>query len=185
MDSKKIKALVVSGGFGALLFVVNFVFGATITYLTAFPGGSIIFTGFFIPFVFTIASLITKRFGTTTIIYGIYGLFSIPTVLLGPPGIYKVPLAILIGLSFDILLSLFKRKTYAFYIAQVGYSASLMFFLFGAMKLLNLPGVEEVQKALIPGMAVVLVLGFIGIAVGTVFFNKQLKNLSKVKALME
>ena len=120
-----------------------------------------------------------------TLIFGIYGLLSIPTVLLGPPGIYKFPLGILIGLSFDLLISLFKRKTFSFYIAQVGYSAALMFFLFGAMKLLNLPGVEKVQKALIPGMAVVLVLGFVGIFVGTVFFNKRLKNLSKVKALME
>ena len=185
MESRETKALVISGGFGALLFVVNFVFGATITYLTAFPGGSIIFTAFFIPFIFTIASLMTGRFGTVTIIFGIYSLLSIPTVLMGPPGFYKAPVGILVGLSFDVILSLFKRKMFAFYIAQIGYSASLMLFLFGAMKLLNLPGVEKVQKALIPGMAVVLILGVFGIAVGSIFFKKKLMNLSKVKQLME
>lgn len=178
------KALVVAGGMSALLFALNLATGSTLTIATGIPIASILVTGTFFGFFIVLTGIIAAEFGSLIILMTLYSAFAIPTVLLGPPGVYKVAVGFLMGIGFDVPILLLKRRRFSYYIGLLGAEVVGIPSLFAAFIALGLPGKEQFLK-LWPVVGIVaIVTGSLGIFLGQLIFDKKLKNLSQVKALM-
>ena len=178
------KALVVAGGMAALLFAINMALGAAVTMATGIPIASILVTGFFFGLFIMLTGTIAGKYGSLTVFMTLYSVFAIPTVLMGPPGIFKVGVGFAMGIGMDLGVALFKRRKISFYLGLIlaeVFGIPLFYWSFIA---LGLPGKEQFMKLWPAVGGIAIITGSIGIFVGQMLFDKRLKNLSQVKALM-
>lgn len=167
----------------ALMFVVDMTLGSWIIAITGIPGTSALINTLLNLFILTISLLVLRKFGTATIIYGLYGLIALPTALAGGgPGFWpKVPLSIISGLLFEIpvILTGFKKRGFAvgLILLALGYLLYVPVYY-----LMGVPELQQIKKILIPGIIAVIVLGAIGIWLGFLVYNK-IKNKSLVKQI--
>lgn len=167
--------LVLCGGFGAMLFVLNFLLGATLTYVFGVPGLSGLITGLTTGFILAIAVSSSPRFSTVTIVFTLYCILAIPTVLMGPPGIYKVLVGFFSGIAYDSLASLFRSRKIGNYLGWTAYTIVILALTYSAFVLLKLPELEKFQEAVLMLFFVFLLEGYAGTALGHLFFKKNLK----------
>jgi hypothetical protein len=180
----QIKHYIVSGIFAALTFAVAFLLGTGIILATGIPATGGILNIFAAVFVVTIGLKIVPKFGFATLTLAIMFTIAIPTVIGGPPGLYKVIDGIIIGLFMDTILIIGYRKKYSYFLAgSIGAIISILTLYF-ALIILELPGVEKLTpllKYLVPLQAIT---GFLGTWAGISIFKKRLKNISAIQRLM-
>jgi hypothetical protein len=180
----QIKHFVLAGVFGAMTFVVAFALGSGIILATGIPATGGLVNIFAAVLLMIIGIRIVPRFGFATLAMTIMFSIAIPTIIGGPPGVYKVVSGILIGLSFDIVASVLGRTRWAFVIAGSFASIISLLCVYFALLLLQLPGIERLEpllKFLIPVQAI---NGALGAIVANFLFEKRLKNISAIQRLM-
>lgn len=175
--------LVLSGGFGAMLFIVNFLLGATLTYLFGIPGLSGLITGLTSGFVIAIAASSSPRFSTVSIAFTLYCVLAIPTVLMGPPGVYKVVVGLFAGLAYDSLSTLFRNRKTAHYIGWVAYTSVILALTYFAYVWLKLPEIQKFQRLVFFLFFAFLIEGFVGTHLGHLFFRRHLQKNRIVQQL--
>ena len=178
------KALVVSGGMSALLFAVNIAIGSALTLAAGIPMASILITGIVFGFFVVLTGTIAREFGSLIVLMTLYSIFSIPTVLLGPPGIYKVAIGFLMGVGFDIPVLLLKRRRFSYYLGLLMAEVFGIPAFFVAFTAMGLPGKEQFLRLWPVLVVVAIATGSLGIFLGQLIFDRKLRNLSQVKALM-
>lgn len=171
------------GGFSAALFGLNFLLGATLSYATGIPGLSGLITGLTTGFLLAIAWLSLPYFGTATIVFTLYCVLAIPTVLMGPPGIYKVAVGLFSGLAYDIFALIIKNKKLHLLAGWTAYTVVILILTYLFFVLLNLPGIEKFEKMVIFLFAIFLIEGWIGTLFAKWFFNKHLSKLDLIQNL--
>lgn len=124
-----------------LLILLNF--GAGILAGVSVPGASGVITGFTVPFFLVLLDRTTQRFGMITVAWTIYSTIAIPMHLMGPPNVFKPLFGLLIGLAFDIPITLLKRKDHSYFVGLVSYTLSIVGMAYVAFAWLNLPGSEN------------------------------------------
>ncbi len=183
-DNWQIKHFIISGIFAALTFAVAFLLGTGIILATGIPATGGILNIFAAVFVVIIGLKIVPKFGFATLTLAIMFAIAIPTLIGGPPGLYKVINGVIIGLAMDIILFLGPKNKISYFLAgSIGAMISILSLYF-ALVLLNLPGVEKLTpllKYLVPLQAIT---GFLGVWAGLSIFNKRLKNISAIQRLM-
>jgi len=167
------KELVFAALMGALMFVLSFVLGSGLNVAIGNPAASGLISCLVQSILMTIAVLMTKRFGITTIMFLVYGILAIPTNMLGNlPGIIKVPFALSIGLVFDIVVHIFKYKKWSFF---AGFVVMYIFLVPATLVLylaLGMPGAEVLLKSAHYLFAIFLIESFIGIWLGMIIYGK-------------
>lgn len=181
--NKNKKLWVISGAFGGLLFAINFSLGALFTYATGTPGASGIVTGFTTGFVFFILMRMTKSFGAIGIAFTLYCLLATPTVLMGPPGPYKILIGLLCGLSFDAIIYILKFNKISFYLGFLTYVAVLSLGIYIAYTFLNLPDFDKFKKVMFIFLGIFTFEGWISGWLANKLFNNRLIKLSVVKKI--
>lgn len=179
--NKNLKLWVISGAFGGLLFAINFSLGALITYATGMPGASGIVTGLTTGFVFYILMRMTKTFGAIGIAFTLYCLLATPTVLMGPPGPYKILIGLCCGLSFDVILYFLRYKTISYFIGFLTYVSVLSLGIYLAYTLFNLADFNKVKNAMFIFLGIFTLEGWIAGWFARKLFENRLKKLSVVK----
>jgi len=178
------RAMVFSSALAALLYIVNFFSGQLLSIFFVVPGLSGIVTGFTVPLVLIIAYSITCRFGTITLVWTLYSTAAIPTALMGPPGLYKIIIGFSAGITFDLIILLFKGKKISYYIGFILYTFVMLvefvlIFTFFKMQVSNISLVAVLLITL-----VFIIEGLIAIRVGEKV-SLRLKKLQIVKDLIE
>jgi len=96
---------VVGAFFAAALFSLNYAIGAALTIATGTPGASGLVTGLTTALTMYLACYVLNRgWKAGVLVFGLYCLFAWPTVLMGPPGAYKILVGVVAGGLFGLVL---------------------------------------------------------------------------------
>jgi hypothetical protein len=175
------KELIVIGLMGALMFVASFVLGSALNVATGIPFASGITSMIIQPIALTIAVLLIRKFWVGTYMYLVYAILAIPTNMLGGvPGVWKIAVALPLGLVFDICMYLTKYKKFGLYISFIVMNLLLMPGYLAVYYLLNLPGYAQLIKIVPVSIVVFIIISMISIVVGLAIF----KRLEKKKAII-
>lgn len=167
--------------FAGILFAVNMSIGAILTYVTGTQGASGIVTGFFTGFIISLAALIVPiRHGGPFIfpimlLFGGYCVIAWPTVLMGPPGPYKIAVGIAAGAAYD-LCARFLPNRIRLHIAWVLFTIILLAGTLLFFHLLEFDGIVAFKKAVWFLFAIFTIEGLCMVFVATWLFKKRLKN---------
>jgi hypothetical protein len=133
---------------GVATWVVAASTGQLIVFATGVPASSSLLNGFLVPFCLVFGVLPSKSKFPVTIAFTVYGILATFTVLLGPPGPQKIPVALVAGLVTDLLIFLLRgqlkmRDTFAYCIAFAVWGSLLAVLARVVFELLDLPGKEQ------------------------------------------
>lgn len=175
---------VFAGITGALIFAFAFLLGSGIILATGIPATGGVANILVAVFFMTIAKHIKPKFGFATLSLAITFALAIPTIIGGPPGVYKIVVGILIGLTIDMTIFLFRNTNISYLIGcSLGAMVSIISIYF-AMIIMDFPGIDKLEplmKYLVPLQGV---NGIIGAFLGNKVFNSRLKSLPAIKKIM-
>ncbi len=180
--NQKIYAL--AGVMGGISFAGAYLFGSGLTIATGIPIMSATVNGFWVGLMISTTLLLLKkyRFIATSMML-IYGIAATFTVLLGPPGWYKIPIAIIMGLMWD-----FSYKLIPNLIGQIVGSILFMvvaiFLIVFALKLQESPAADKLMSALPYLLAVSVSTAVIGAIVGHTVIGKRISKLPIVQRII-
>jgi len=143
-------------------------------------------------FMYALAVLTIRQFGTGAVMGLIFGLLIVPLPTMGTPGFFpKVLLAGIMGLAADLTFLLFqKRERLAAMVCGGITQAIVGLALFGAAKTLGFPGIENLPKFLSSSIGLVIgdmaafLVGMLGGYFAWHTYNK-IKNTSVVKRIQK
>jgi len=184
LKSFSTKQLIFIALMGAILFVMDLAVSG-ISVAIGIPGaGGLLNTIFFVALA-TIGGRVIKKFGAFTMMALIYAILAVPNTTFGPPGLYKIPLALFIGLLADCIAAGFNYSNKSCYFSlPIANVLSIPLGLF-AMSYLGLPGAEELAKYLWLFMGLYLVESEIGAWIGIVIYNKKLNKVRIINQISE
>lgn len=98
--------------------------------------------------ILCVAYLRVRKFGAMTFMMLIYGIGQVSSTEFGPPGLYKVPITLTMGLIFDVIVYLWKRTDFSIPLATglASFSAPPQVLFYGT--LLGISGVEKLTPIL-------------------------------------
>lgn len=179
------KELAFIGLMGALMFALSFLFGSALNIATGNPAASGFITQIIQGIILTVAVLTTRKFGTATYMWLIYGILAIPTNMWGGlPGMYKVLISLATGLIFDTVIYLFRYKIKGLFVGCVTQYIVLVPLLLWFYTQLNIPGAEKVLKYWPIMIVIFFALFSFGIWVGLKIFNR-IKNKRTIKLITD
>ena len=185
MNKRKVLWLIT---LGVSVWVAAMATGQLIVLISGIPASSGVINGFLVPFLLVLGVQMVRSHWGVTISFTIYSLLSIPTVLLGPPGIHKLFVGCTAGLITDFIIFLLgKLKANAivkYSISFLFWGLSLAFLALLCYKLIDLPGKEKFFAAFV-AMALIFVIGsVVGSILATYYYKKrELENSALVKRL--
>jgi hypothetical protein len=178
------KHFVLAGMLSALTFAVAFVLGAGIILATGIPATGGIANIFVAVLILIIGVKLVPKFGFGILTLGLVFTFAIPTIIGGPPGIYKVINGLLIGATLDIVL-MFGRYSRTSHIIGGALGAMLSILsIYAALVLLNLPGAAKLAPLVLPLAVFQALMGSLAAWVGLLIFDRRLIKLEAVKRIM-
>jgi hypothetical protein len=164
------------------MFIVDLLIVAPINTISGVHGMGFLIDVIFINALVTVSAIILKRFFSMTLLSTLYGVLVIPTMIMGPPTPFKVILGVMIGITADIVIWIFRYKKIGFILGvaianaisyPVGYYIGL---------LLGVPGTEELGKVVWFLTLAVLLLGILGDWLGILLYNR-IKDKTLVRQL--
>ena len=180
----KTKDLVVCALFGALGFVLAFILGSAVIVATGTPAtGGILNIFITAVVVFVAINILREKFGSGTLICTVLSILAVPTVILGPPGLLKVLIGILFGLTFDSTLFSLKKMKFRFAISGASGVIVAFYLMYLMFILLDLPEAGKMHALLIPLTLVYAILGAAGSHTGFLIFDKKLKGKAFIKQM--
>ena len=182
----KTKDLVVCALFGTLGFVLAFIFGSGIIAITGIPATGGLLNIFITAIVVFIGiNILRGKFGSGALICAILSTLAVPTIIIGPPGIIKIIIGILFGLTFDIALFLFRKTKFRFAISGASGVIMAFYLMYLMFVLLDLPEAGKMQPLLLPLTAIYAILGAVGSHIGFLIYDKKLKDKAFIKQMQE
>ena len=182
----KTKDLVVCALFGALGFALAFILGSGVIAATGIPAtGGLLNIFITAVIVFIGINALQEKFGSGMLICAVLSILAVPTIIIGPPGIGKIIIGILFGLTFDIVLFLFKKTKFRFAISGASGVIVAFYLMYLMFVLLDLPEASKMQSLLAPLTAIYALLGASGSYIGFLIYDKKLKNKPFVKQMQE
>lgn len=155
-----------------LLFVIGFSIATGINAATGVPMMAGVVMVLIVGFLLSLYLRILRKPGVGTIIMTIYTTLAIPTMMFGPPGVYKVAIGFLVGLIIDIGLFLGRYKKWSYFlgfgIAGLLLAPIQLFF----MVLLGIPNAEKLVSLIVPLIVVFFVEALIGTWLGLYTYRK-------------
>lgn len=184
MKTLNLKDYILAAMFAALTFALAFLLGAGIILASGIPATGGIANIFVAVFILIIALKMVPKFAFGTLTLGLVFFFAIPTVIGGPPGMYKVVNGVLIGFTADFILLVGKRTKIAHIVAgSVGAVVSIVS-IYVAMLLMGLPGVDRLASLVWPLSALQAVLGAVAAWLAVTLFDRRLSHLASVRRIM-
>lgn len=179
-----LRSLTIAAGFGALMFFFNFIASTTMVTLTGIPGTGGVAVGVLLGYLIAILVMLVPRTGVITVAFLVFGILSVPTIVMGPPGLYKLgllPMAIIM----DACLALIKQRKAALYIGMsIGLVSGMIAFYY-LLLAMGFPAAERFGKYILPITAVLVAEVLLGIWLGILTYEKRLKKLKVVRQMQE
>jgi hypothetical protein len=181
----RLQDYILSGVFAALIFATAFLLGSGIIMATGIPATGGIANILAAVLVLVVGAHLVPKPGFGVLTMGLMFTLAIPTLIGGPPGAFKIANGILIGLVFDIVVILGQRGFWAYVAAGSLAAVTSITSIYAAMLLLGLPGAEKLQPLLLPLTIMQAITGAIGGWLGSMIYERRLKNLRFVRQLRD
>lgn len=182
------RLLYVACVFAAATFAASFVLGSGIT-LAFGPGTSGVATIIITTTLIVIGANIVDRRYYFTLTVTLFTVLAIPTTMFGPPGVHKILIGLVTGITYDFVWALCDRmsrlKRVALPLAAALSTAVSITLIYGLM-LLVFPehkGLGTLQKYLPYFILVYGVLGFLGALLGNWIYSTSISKLSALRIL--
>ncbi|GEM_PF-1419332 len=176
-----LRQLTIAAGFGALMFAIGFAISTPIQLITGTPGTGGLVSGIVLIILLVIGDKILQRFGYGTVSATTMAILSIPTLLFGAPGIYKVAVGFAGGLLWDASLLFLKRNRVGYTIAAIVAGTAILISMLFMLTALGLPGAEKMQSILLIMWVADAVLVVIGVQIALLLYDKKLGKLKVSK----
>jgi len=174
-------------GFGIASFIVAFVLGSFLTMTTGIPLIGGLLNGVLTAMVLTVGLVSTQFFGSATLMWLVFSVCASITTTLGPPGLYKVVIAVIAGIIWDIIYRMSKSTRWGLYLGAIVGSASIMFTLITALTMGfgkdAAQALERYKGAFYFILAANLLVTVIGVYLGDVIYRTRLANLQVFRNL--
>ena len=169
---------------GVALWLVNFAQAHVLTLVN--PALPAVLAGFTTPFFLAVSYIVTKRRFAITTTYVVFAGVASFNMVMGPPGVHKLLLALLSAGAYDIALILFPgTKNWRMFPAFAIYTAVSLATYVGAFVVLNLPGKDKLLTGLAAFAVIFFVEGLISTGVAILFYRKWLLTLETVRKWAE
>ena len=178
-----LKHFILSGVLAALIFALAFLLGAGIISATGIPATGGIANIFVAVFVLIIGMKVVPKFGFSTLTVGIVFTLAVPTIIGGPPGVYKPVNGILIGLVADITIYIGRYNRWSYILGGSLAAVTSIVSIYVAMVVLKLPGIEGLRPLLLPLSVMQAVLGALAAWGAVLVFERRLVQLNSVERL--
>ena len=179
------KSLIFCGLCGAALFGINFLPAQILTGLGGGAAIGAIWGAITAPFVLASVALITGRIGAVTMAYVVYSFFAIPSFVMGPPDPYKPLLALLAGMSYDIVMTVVGGvRVRGLFVGFTCFTAVSLFLYLQAFRILALPGSEKLEVSIYYFGIAFLLLGYLG-TITAIRVYKKLEGNPLIKSFGE
>lgn len=166
------------GGLGAVACAIAAALGTVLNIATGTPLAGGLLNGVIVSMVLTVGIMCVPRPFAATIMWLVFSLAAIPTLTMGPPGIYKVVPGIAGGLTWDIALWIGRWRRAPIIVGGAIGAAVLMLCLFASLQLLGLPGADRLAKVLPYLLPVNALLSALGIGLGIRLWKKRLSSMA-------
>lgn len=166
------KELIFIALLGALVFVLDFILVVGLEAVIGIPGVGLLIDTIILIAIAVVGAKIVPKFGVFTIWALIYSVLAIPTNIIGPPGIYKIVIGLVLGLLGDVILFLFRYKNLGYYLSLTIANVLTIPFLYFFLIKLGLPGASELKSAVVYFIPIVVVEGLLGAWIGIKLYNK-------------
>lgn len=172
MERNENKVYALAGVFGGVAVGGAFVLGSALATATGIPLMPAVVNGFWVGLVMAACSrfLIEYRWTGTAMMF-VYGATATFTLLLGPPGWHKIPIAILMGVAWDISL-LKSRNIFMYLIASVLFMGVGFALLMLAFWIQKSPAFDKMLAVLPLVVTISIVTMCIGSLIGVVVGNR-------------
>ncbi|MBN2095475.1 MAG: hypothetical protein JW727_05485 [Candidatus Aenigmarchaeota archaeon] len=175
--------LAVCALFGALVFAGAYLLGTGIIALTGIPATGSLLNMAYSLMVIIVGIKAVNKFGAATLILLVESALAIPTTIFGPPGMYKLAIALLVALPLDFLLEASKRSNISLYFAGAAGAALNTLLVWAFLSFLGLPGAEQLGAVLLPLAAASAILGLVGAYIGVWLFDNKLKKRAFIRQM--
>lgn len=182
-NSLSAKDLAICGAFGALILTMGFILGSAILMATGIPATGSLLNVIVAVFIASIGFKLVDKFGAGIVMLTIEGAISVPTLINGPPGLHKILLLFIVGLTADIILRATNRSNKGFYLMGLVAGMEIIGLIYLSLVILELPGAEKLHAIIIPLAAFSGLMGAVGAYLGVKLYDEKLKNLSVVQSL--
>jgi len=162
-------------------FSLAIILGRAVVKATGIPLTGGIINGIIVGIILTLGVKYVDKFGSATILWLLFASLSIPTDTLGPSGIYKLLVGFLAGISWDIFISVFRRKNIGYIVGGGFGSAIIVVSVFLAGVILNLPNTENLIESIVPLLIFNSALGSLSVYFGVLIHDKYLANFKFIK----
>jgi hypothetical protein len=179
---RDIRALTLCGGFGAISFVIMWGLGSILLMTTGLPLIGGLFSSIANAFTLIIGVCLVNRIGAATIISLTLGILTVPTLILGPPGIYKIPLTLLLGITFEVLsMAVGYRKKILPILVAITFTISvpIEYFIF---RTLGFPAADKLKNILEWVMLIYFFNSLLGSWLGLRFYESKVSKLQIVQS---
>lgn len=164
----------------AILFVLSFFIATAINAATGVPASAGLVMLFFASLLISIYISVLRKAGVVTIIMILHTTLSIPTMIFGPPGIYKVAVGIIYAIIIELFIFIGGYKQLPYYLGLSIAAATVPITEFLFMVLLGLPNAQNLAPLLGPLTAIFFVEGLVGTWVG-IYIYRKLKDKKIIK----
>jgi hypothetical protein len=179
----KTKELIFIAFVAAFMFVFDLMFVTLTDMITGIPGAGFLVDTLFVVALATISILILRKFWVFTLIAVIVCALAIPTNILGPPGVYKLAIGFFLGFLGDLFIFLFRYRRIGYVLSITLANICIFPVMFFALRLLGLPGAEELLKSLALLMVIALVEGIVGAIIGLWLYERRIKYWPIIKQI--
>jgi hypothetical protein len=181
-NNNKIYAL--AGVMGGISFAGAYLFGSGLTIATGIPIMSATVNGFWVGLIISTTLLMLKkyRFIATSMML-LYGLAATFTVLLGPPGWYKIPIALIMGFCWDVSYKLLPNLIGQIIGSALFITSGILLIVF-ALQLQESPAADKLIKALPFLLSISNLTAIAGSVFGYTVIGKRIIKLPIVKRII-
>ncbi len=165
------------------MLALEFITGSAVIMATGIPGTGSIVDVIIAVFIAVIGLKIVDKVGAATVLVTVSGILSIPTLINGPPGIHKILVMLIVGLTIDVILLLSERSNRGYIFAGLFVGVEIIILIYISLVLLGLPGEQQLRAILIPISLISGIMGAAGAYLGIKVYEGRLKHLSVVQSL--
>ncbi len=181
-EKQKIYAL--AGVLGGVAFGGAYLLGSGITIATGIPIMSSTINGFWVGMIIALSLYLLRDYNfISTSIMLVYGLAATFTVLLGPPGWYKIPIALIMGLLWDLSFKIIP-KLLGQIIGAILFMGVGTFLIIIALKLQQSPAIDKIISVLPLMLSISIPSALVGAIIGHSYLGKRLDRLPIIIRLL-
>jgi hypothetical protein len=170
---------------GAIAFAVAFVLGTPLNIMIGPMMGGIL-NAVVTAMIIAIGCKGVERFPNAIVIWITFSIPAIFTTTMGPPGPHKLLIALITGISMEVIFRIFGRKDWSYALAGGVMGAlmtSLVLLFMIALNLGTQTAIDSLSSKLLFVLPIYFILSAIGMYMGSKIFDKRIRDLDVVSRI--